>query len=166
MFRELFLKVLGVGEEPVQETNSFYDEVKQKYGDDLPTTMSAAEREKTLRILNIPDSRPNIDDGTLEAWLYRISFWGDIKITHKDPEDRTKRSMTKYQFLDYVDDQRQNQAYGKWMVDVPKMEKVIFHRTFWSIRGKDVKEEMIIDIKLRPDLKKVLTKARRKLGLF
>lgn len=152
--------------------NTYYDEVKQKYGDELPTTLTPEEKEHSLRVLNNPDPRPNADDGTLEGWLYRISFWGTVKIFHNNPDDGIKKSMTNSQFLNYVDDQEKNQAYGQWSIDVPRINKIIFYRIFWSVQGKDVTEQLIVDINLRPDLKKRLKDAKRqnswlgKLGFF
>jgi tRNA-dihydrouridine synthase len=143
---------------------STYKRMQQRYKFDGP--MSPGEYEETMNILSTPDARPGLFDGTLEAWLLRISLWGKIKITHKNPENRIVRSMTEDQFLDYIDDQTRNASYGKWTVEEVEINKIRYYRKFWSIYGKEVTEELIVDIDLRPDLKKKINQARRKLGIF
>ena len=74
------------------------------------------ELEHYKKILQIPDSRPCDVDGTLETWLYRISLWGKITLTHINPESKVKHNFTLKNFLGYIDDQSRNAAYGLWSV--------------------------------------------------
>jgi len=123
---------------------------------------SKEEQNKIDRMLSYPDPLPMDFDGNLEAWLLRISNWGKIKITHKNPEDRINRTMNADQFLSYIDNQDRNAAYGLFDVGAPKIDRVRFYRTFGSITGKDVTEEIVVDIDLKPSLKESLKRAKRK----
>jgi len=128
--------------------------------------MSSQEREDIARLLSTPDATPQDFDGTLEAWLLRISIWGRISIKKKDPEDRVNRTITRSEFLHYADNQSRNAQRGLWEVEEVEINKIRFYRTFWSFLGKNVTEEMIVTIDLRPDLKSALKKMRRTLGWF
>ncbi|MFA5316087.1 MAG: hypothetical protein WC369_01530 [Dehalococcoidales bacterium] len=141
-----------------------YRRVQQRYKFDDPD-LTDAEREEIDAKLATPDARPFSDiDGTYEAWLLRISLWGKIKITHKNPENRIVGSITEDQFLDYIDDQTRNASYGQWIMEAVEVNKIRFYRKFYAIIGREVTEELIVDIDLRPDLKEKLRKARRKSG--
>ena len=119
------------------------------------------EKEKVNKLLAEPCAMPYEEDGTLEAWLLRISIWGKIKITHKNPEDKINRTLTNRQFLEYVDDQELNRMYGKWVLEEVKINRIRFYRTFYTINCKNETEELIVEIDLRPDLKKRLRQVRK-----
>ena len=129
-------------------------------------TMSPQEREEIASLLSTPSALPHDFDGTLEAWLLRISIWGRISITRKDPEDNVNRTVSKSEFLAYVDNQSRNAQRGLWKTEEVELNKIRFFRTFWSLIGKNVTEELVVKIDLRPDLKIALKKMRRKLGWF
>ncbi len=134
--------------------------------------LSPEEYERWKQVLAIPDARPCDADGTFEAWLYRISLWGKIKITHINPELDVKHVFSPANFLEYIDDQKRNATYGLWKIEELKITRIRFYRTFMSISGKDVTEEIIVDIDLKPEFKAKMKQIGRrdswlgKLGFF
>lgn len=128
--------------------------------------MSQQEKEEIAELLATPTALPQDFDGTLEAWLLRISIWGRISIKRKDPEDRVDRTLQNMEFLYYVDNQSRNAQRGVWDVEELDINRIRFHRTFWSLLGKNVTEEIMVTIDLRPDLKQAIRKMRRNLGWF
>jgi len=129
-------------------------------------TMSPQEKERLTKLLATPCALPYDFDGTMEAWLLRISIWGKLSIKRKDPEERVNRAMQNREFLIYLDNQDRNSVRGLWDAEELDINKIRFHRTFWSVLGKNVTEEIIVTIDLRPDLKKAISKMRSKLGWF
>jgi len=130
-------------------------------------TMSAREKEEIATLLATPTALPQDFDGTLEAWLLRISIWGRISIKRTDPEEKVRnRTMQNREFLHYVDNQPRNNIRGTWDVEELDINKIRFHRTFWSLLGKNVTEEIIVTINLRTDLKRAIKKMRRNLRWF
>jgi len=142
-----------------------FREYSKKY-DTSKINISSEEKERIDSILNIPDAKPYDVDVTLSNWLLRISLWGRITITHKNPEKRINRRISTSEFLDYVDNKNKNGIYGLWHIQHDEIDRVVFWRTFDDIYGKEIKEELIVDIDLRSDLKQILRKARREKGLF
>jgi hypothetical protein len=69
-------------------------------------------------------------------------------------------------FLNYTDNKNRTAIYGKWIIEELAINKIRLHRTFWSILGKNVTEEFIVEIDLRSDLKTILTKVRKSNGLL
>jgi len=157
-----FTRVKNDIDEGMFDTEMFKHLQKKYKVSDQP--ISDDEKEEIDAMLATPDARPALFDGTLEAWLLRISLWGKIKITHKNPEDRVTEVMSTDRFLNYIDDQERNATYGLWIVEALAMNKIRFYRKFWSYLGKEITEEMIVDIDLRPDLKTKLNKIRGFLG--
>jgi hypothetical protein len=130
--------------------------------------ISDEEKKRIDTLLAVPDARPATGDGTFEAWLYRISLWGKIKIVHNNPDEKVRNETMSYdKFLDYIDDQRRNAIYGKWVIEYPKINLVKFIRKFYSfLLGKETVEELIVEIDLREDLKAILKQVRKSAGLF
>ena len=143
---------------------SFFKELEQKLK--LTEKLSAAEREGIAKQLATPDAMPYDFDRTLEAWLHRISFWGKIKITRKDPEGNIRRTLSKNEFLSYTDNKSINSQRGIWNAEELDINKIRFSRRFWSIAGREVTEELIVEIALRKEIKDALKKARKQLGWF
>ena len=137
-----------------------YKEYSDKYKNKEFPALSAAEKEKVDALLAQPCAMPYERDGTLEAWLLRISLWGKIKITWVNPEDYVNKTMSNSEFLDRVDDQELNGTYGKWRLEEVEINRIRFYREFMGINGENNVEEMIVDIDLRPDLKEKLRRAR------
>jgi len=128
--------------------------------EELIEALTDDERNRIKIQMSIADARPNDLDGTLEAWLVRIGLWGKIKITRKDPENKINKEINKDEFLNYIDDYELNVIRGKWNVIEEKINVIKFVRNFWSINGREEKEELKIEIDLRDDLKKLLKKSR------
>ena len=123
-------------EEGIYSTDVFNFFKKQYSKNTDNAKLSDAEKERVDALLALPDARPAVGDGTLGAWLLRISLWGKIKITHNNPDEKIRNvSMAYDQFLRYIDDQRRNSTYGKWNVEYPKIDLVKFKRKFYLRTG-------------------------------
>ena len=133
-----------------------YKEFSKKYSGQKLPDLSAGDLDRINALLAEPCAMPYEQEGTLEAWLLRISLWGKIKITWKNPEDGINKEISTDKFLDHIDNQRLNKLYGKWHIEEAKINRIRFFRKFWSIYGKEVTEELIVDILLREDLKQKL----------
>lgn len=138
-----------------------YQELSNKYKNTKFPKLTDNEKEEIDALLAEPCALPYEQDGTLEAWLLRISLWGKIKITWKNPEEGINRTISNNEFLNHVDNQELNKMYGKWKLEEAKVNKIRFYREFWGIDGNNIVEEMIVDIDLRPDLKKKLKQIGR-----
>ncbi len=137
-----------------------YKEMVVKHGEQKGD-LSDAERDKIAKILALPDMTPYDVDGTLEAWLLRISLWGQISIKHNNPDVSIKdKSISNADFLNYIADQERNASFGIWAIETPALDCVKFTRSFDSIYGNDVTEELIVSVDLRPDIKQALKSAR------
>lgn len=133
-----------------------YDDMIDKYGESN-TKLSAEDKKKIDTLLALPDIRPYDEEGTLEAWLLRISLWGKIKIIQNCPADNIRnKKLTNQEFLYYIDNQVLNDTYGLWEIDVMAFNKIKYYRSC----GNGKTEELIIEIDLRPDLKKILKKVK------
>lgn len=126
----------------------------------LLESLTDDEKREIKAKLSIPDAKPADFDGTLEAWLIRIGLWGKITITRKDPESKSKKEISKNEFLDYISNYEINLIRGKWEVVEEKINVIKFTRDFWTINGKNESEELKVEIDLRDDLKMLLKKAR------
>jgi hypothetical protein len=142
----------------------FFKELEQKLM--LTEKLSPEERERIAHQLATPSAMPYDFDVTLEAWLHRISFWGKIKITRHDPEGNIRRTLTQDEFLSYTDNQSINSQRGLLQAEELDINKIRFSRKFWAVMGKEVTEEIIVEIDLRDAIKDALKKARKELGWF
>jgi hypothetical protein len=141
----------------------------QKYAKDLSKVKTSPEQKKHIeKMLALPDARPSLGDVTLSAWLLRVSLWGKLHIKHNNPDEKVRNvSMSYEQLISYMDDQRRNATYGKWVIEYPKINLVKFVRKFYSfLLGKETVEEIIVEIDLREDLKALLKQVRKSTGLF
>lgn len=139
-----------------------YKEMLAKHGEPH-SNLSETDKERIEKILAIPDMMPHDVDGTLEAWLLRISIWGEISITHTNPESGIRNKViTRERFLSYIGDQTRNENYGVWAAAEDGLNVVRFQRSFDSISGGMVTEELVVSVDLRPDIKQVLKDTRNK----
>jgi len=138
-----------------------YKEYSEKYKNKNLPNLSAADKDRIASLLAEPCAVPYEEERTVEAWLLRISLWGKITITWKNPEDGINKTISTDKFVDHIDNQRLNKLYGKWTIEEAKINRIRFFRKFWSIYDKEVTEELIVDIDLRPDLKEKLRRARK-----
>jgi len=155
IFKDLFRLDEGIFDTDI------YKELSDKYKNEKFPSLSVEEKEKVDALLAEPCALPYEQDGTLEAWLLRISLWGEISINWKNPENNTNKKITTDEFLEYIDNQEWNKMYGKWKLEEVKINKIRFYRKFWGIEGKNIVEEIIVNIKLRPDLQKKLKQIGR-----
>lgn len=168
IFKDLFREMVDAFQgKPDMEVNEgifdtdVYKEFSDKYKNTKFPKLSASEKEDIDALLAEPCALPYEQDGTLEAWLLRISLWGDIEITWKNPEEGINKTISNSKFLDHVDNQELNKMYGKWRLEEVKINKIRFYREYWGIDGGTNVEELIVDIQLRPDLQKKLKQIGR-----
>ena len=65
--------------------------------------LTPEQSEEEKKMLGYPSMRPMDFDGTLEAWLLRLTVWGTVGIKHNDPENGVKdRVVSNDYFLDKV----------------------------------------------------------------
>jgi hypothetical protein len=139
---------------------------QQQYGVHQ-SKLSDEERKRIDIIMAIPCALP-IEDGdvTMSNWLLRISTWGPVKITHTNPEENIKnKTMSPREFLEYVDDQTRNASCGCFNVEETKLNKLRYFRQFADIRGKEITEEIIVEISWRPEIRDQVTKLRKGIKL-
>jgi len=94
------------------------------------------------------DIRPQPSDVTIAAWLFRISQWGPMTITHFNPESKIKRVITQDEFIKIVDDPELNRLYGTWDGDRLDIDRLVWFRNYVGIDGKKYCEKFHIDIDL------------------
>lgn len=105
--------------------------------------------------LQTPSVVPEKFDETWEAWLYRIGQWGDVTITHENPEYKTKKKLTPKQFIATATDDSLLKAMG--VFDKPEkldVNKCLIKRTYDGLDGKKYTEKFIVLVTLKPSLKK------------
>jgi hypothetical protein len=120
----------------------------------LDEALSATELATMRDELSTPEVLPCVFDVTIPGWMARIELWGRISIVHKDPETFCgKRNVTKKQFIDRISDESLTKMLGKWSIKKNGMTSVTFVRDYVGLDGKHYKEELIIDVDLKPELR-------------
>lgn len=130
-----------------------YDK-KRQIGIKLEEALTKAEVAQLRTEITTPEILPCTFDVTFPGWLARIDIWGDVVIYHKDPENFWgKRKVTQKQFLDAISNDELNRVLGQWEMKKKGVTKVSFYRDYLDIKGKSRREEFIISIKLRKELR-------------
>ena len=128
--------------------------------------LTPEQSEEEKKMLGYPSMRPMDFDGTLEAWLLRLTVWGTVGIKHNDPENGVKgRVVSNDYFLDKVGGKEDKKLFGLWSIDQLTTNRLIFYRKYVAYDGKNYKEEFDIEIKLKDRLQQALDKVQKK-GLF
>jgi len=123
-------------------------------GPELYETLTQTEIEKMREELATPEILPCLFDVTIPGWLARIELWGKVEIYHKDPENFWgKKKVTKKQFLDKISDDNLNKMFGRWSIKKNGLTKCTFYRDYIDVKGRHRKEQFIIKVKLRPELR-------------
>jgi hypothetical protein len=107
-----------------------------------------------------PDISPQSFDLTVKGWLYRISNWGKLDITHFDPEKRGKRTITQKELERILTDAELTKILGTWDFEPLALNKIQLFRDYVGIDGKKHREKVLIVIDLRPELKPALKAGR------
>jgi len=94
------------------------------------------------------DIRPQPSDVTIAAWLYRISQWGPLTITHYNPESKIKRVITQDEFIQKVSDPELNKLFGTWDGDRLDIDKAVWFRDYVGLDGKKYQEKFTIEVDL------------------
>lgn len=113
--------------------------------------LSAQEMAHSLAIV---DMRPISTDVTWEAWLYRISSWGKVRIQYYDPMLKRKSDVSQKQMIALIMDDNLMKSFGKWSIEWPDFNRVDVFRTYIGANGKQETEKFIVKIDLRPEIKK------------
>jgi hypothetical protein len=116
-----------------------------------PATMAQLKKE-----LATPDIRPQTFDVSVEGWFARLELWGKVKIKHSDPENRVKEEITKSQLLRILSDDNLLKMFGKWHVEDISINKVSIYRDYIGMDGRQYREEFVVDIELKDELKKAV----------
>lgn len=109
-------------------------------------------------MLNTPTILPCSFDQTIQAWLVRISLWGKLKILHIDPENRKRENVSQSQLIAAIFNDELLRLWGQWGLEELAINKVRMYREHYGIDGKEYTEEFIIEIELKPELRKALGK--------
>lgn len=123
-------------------------------GKRLDEVLDPAELAKLQRELAEPDMRPQPTDVTIEGWFRRIMLWGNIKIEHKDPENRERGGITKNQFFAILQDDNLLKMFGRFHIEEIAINKINVYRDYIGMDGKQYREEFVITIELKDELKK------------
>jgi len=130
---------------------------KKLQGVRLEEVLTKAEVGQLRSELSKPEILPCTFDVTIPGWLTRIGMWGKVTIHHKDPEKFWgKRKVSQNRFLDAISNDELNRVLGQWEIEKPKgisVTKVSFFRDYLDIKGKSRREEFIISVKLRKELR-------------
>jgi len=120
----------------------------------LSETLTKAEIARMKDELATPDITPNLFDVTIPGWLWRIEKWGEITIYHKDPENFWgKRKISQKQFISRINDETLNKMMGQWSIEKKGLTKVVFYRDYVDMKGKTRREQFIVSVKLRKELR-------------
>ena len=102
-----------------------------------------------------PDIRPSVMDGTVKAWLFRISRWGKMNILFNDPENKVRNKRVDANFMEQrLTDPTLLRMLGQMGIDRKSFNEVKLYREYIGIDGKKYEESFLVKIDLRPDLKK------------
>lgn len=115
--------------------------------------------------LSVPDMKPQAFDISVEGWVARIELWGKLKVKHIDPESRTKENINKTTFIRRLADDNLNKMFGKWQIENIAINKLEIYRDYIGINGRQYRERFIMEIDLKPELKKAV-KVKKFFGLF
>jgi len=107
-------------------------------------------------ILSQPEILPCAFDPNMEFWIERVALWGTPIITHYKADSKRGEKITKKRFLDLISDATALNVFGKWDVDKLNIRTVKFHREYYGYDNKLHKEAIIVQIDLKPELKKAL----------
>jgi hypothetical protein len=136
--------------------NNLIQEIKE-------TVIKEYSREELKDMLAYPDMRPQDFDHSLEAWLYRISLWGNIVIKHNNPENGIQgKEVSQAFFLDVMANEEDNQVFGLWSIDQKTANRLVFYRKYLAYNGKNYTEEFDVEVKLKDSLQKALDSTKRK----
>jgi hypothetical protein len=111
-------------------------------------------------MLAYPDPRPQAFDISMDFYLDRISLWGKLKFYYSDTFYRVKnQEITRKRFLELIRDEDMLKMFGIWDDDAIAHNKILFTRTYKGLDGKKHKQELLIVIDLREELKNALRRA-------
>ena len=125
--------------------------------------LTPEQSEEEKKMLGYPSMRPIDFDGTLEAWLLRLSVWGTVAIKHTKLDDGIKdRIVSQDEFLNKTGNEEDKRLFGLWSIEQHDVNDLSFYRKFLSWDGKNYKEEFRVHIDLKPSLQKSLDEHRHK----
>lgn len=108
--------------------------------------------------LSMTTMAPQPMDRTIEGWMFRLkTAWGKVSFKYHDPELKITKPIMADRFIDLYSDRARIRSYGKWEVEYLKINKVTFWRNFTGFNGKQYREELIVEVKLKPELAKAIS---------
>ena len=122
----------------------------------IAETLSKAELAQMKKEFAHPSILPAAFDITIEAWLHRISMWGVMHFKYKKPGNWSARTINQTQFLDIMFDDALLPLIGKWHFKDLKINKLSIYREYIGANGKKKKQEFILTIDLRKEIKQLL----------
>lgn len=123
-------------------------------GIQLEEALTKAEIQRMRGELATPEILPCTFDVTIPGWLWRIEQWGNITFYHKNPENfKRKKKVTKSQFLNRIQDENLMKMFGRWSVEKKGLTKCVFYRDYIGVDGKHYKEQFIVKVRLKKELR-------------
>ena len=119
---------------------------------------SPQDLEEVRSLMRVPEILPCAFDKTVQFWLWRISFWGKLMITHYDPITNKKQKLTKGQLEKLMFDDNSISVYGKWNIEKLSYKSVRQYRDYMGNDGRVRHEWIVIDIDLNDDIKRMIKK--------
>lgn len=109
------------------------------------------DEEEVIRQLRNPSLEFTPEDRTLDAWLYRISLWGDLTFLYRNDRSLGPKELSQKEVIKKLSSELDKK--GKWSTKRAGVDTLYMRRT-WSERGKSRWEEITLVVDLRPELKK------------
>ena len=112
--------------------------------------------EKARMLLRNPEVLPCAADRTMEFWLTRIGLWGELKITYINSATRTKERITKDRLLRLLTDQASISTNGRWDTKKLSVKSLEVSRSYRDSNRRRCNERILIDVDLKPELKRAI----------
>ena len=95
--------------------------------------LTPEQSEEEKKMLGYSSMRPMDFDGTLEAWLLRLSVWGTVAIKHTKLDDGIKdRIVSQDEFLNKTGNEEDKRLFGLWSIEQHDVNDLSFYRKFLS----------------------------------
>ncbi len=101
-----------------------------------------------------PKLEPQSFDFNWQGWIKRISFWGKVKIQHRDEYYRLREWITTGEFLKRVSSSELGKSFAAWKTVRWAINRLTLYRDYKGPDGKKYTEEFKFTIELRPELRR------------
>ena len=103
------------------------------------------------------DLMPQDSDGSYQGWLNRIGALGNLTFTHIDTGSGINETISQEEFIKLTSDEDKLKVLGQFALDLLEDNKVKSWRDYEDGAGNRFREELIIEIGLKPELEKSLS---------